>query len=196
MENFLKNQQLFDDIETSSNVSFRKTLHENIETKFLELSENFTNQIKEGINSLVRLKGELNLTKNFGEKISKQVESSKYGNWIFFSLFLSLLFLYGLILIVPFFYSPLKEFEYWQQWGIRLTISIPTGLILYFVFNQYRFYKLSYTKYQHLETFIGGGITSLHSLLDANSKLKDETSKSIADLFISIDDILKPIVIV
>lgn len=193
IEKFLQDTPIVTSIDANALEIFRQNFQNTMEKRFVDITNQFSVQVSEGINSLVRLKGELGLTKDFGDKIKDQVVGAKLGNWIFFSLFLISLILYGVTITVPFFYSPFKDFAYWEQWGLRLSFSIPIGLIIFFIYNQYRFYKLSYTKYQHLEIFLGGGITSLHSLLEANSTLKDDASKKIADLFINIDDILKPI---
>lgn len=193
IESIIEQNGIIASIDLGEFKRFQSYIQADIHTKFSDLTHLVESKISEGISNLLSLKGELELTKNFDEKIKSKVKSSNFGSWAFFTAFLVSIIGYGCLITLPFAIDPLKSLNSWEQIGIRVSISIPAGIIILFIYNQYRFYKLSHSKYEHLDIFLGGGISSLQSILGANEDLKIEINKKISDQFVNVDDLVRPI---
>lgn len=160
------------------------------EKKIDELSTAVREDISKGIQDLIGLKSELGLAKQFGGKIQEELKDAKVTEKNFFSAVIACLLLIPLINgVILFSYRSLDLLAKYLLMG-SVTLSIL--FISYFLYAQYRTYMMLRLRYTHLDGFLGGGATFLSQLLEAdNPEFKLEVNKKLAEMFMSLDDVLQ-----
>ncbi|MGI2873800.1 hypothetical protein ACRTC7_18800 [Vibrio fluvialis] len=160
------------------------------QTKIDELSAAVREDISKGIQNLIGLKSELGLAKQFGGKIQDELKDAKATEKTFFSALIACLVLIPFINgVILFSFSGLDLLSKYLLMG-SVTLSIL--FVSYFLYAQYRTYMMLRLRYTHLDGFLGGGATFLSQLLEAeNPEFKLEVNKKLAEMFMSLDDVLQ-----
>lgn len=170
------------------------TLESNIaastEKKVEELSTTVREDISKGIQDLIGLKSELGLAKQFGEKIQDELKNADSAEKNFFMAFI------GVLALIPFLnvfiLYKLTNLEAIEKYIVTGSVTISILVISYFFYAQYRTYLMLRLRYTHLDGFLGGGATFLSQLLEAeNPEFKLEVNKKLAEMFMSLDDVLQ-----
>ncbi|MCE7622111.1 hypothetical protein [Vibrio fluvialis] len=158
--------------------------------KIDELSAAVREDISKGIQDLIGLKSELGLAKQFGGKIQDELKDAKATEKTFFSALIVCLVLIPFINgVILFSFSGLDLLSKYLLMG-SVTLSIL--FVSYFLYAQYRTYMMLRLRYTHLDGFLGGGATFLSQLLEAeNPEFKLEVNKKLAEMFMSLDDVLQ-----
>lgn len=166
-------------------------LSESIDEQISGLSANLEEKVAHGIKDLIGLKSELGLAKEFGGKIQSELEAAQKKEQRFMLAFIIALVL---IPVSVFCTNSLTEGMTDAVSGYILKGSIAISLLFVslFFFSQYRTYMMIRLRYTHLDGFLGGGATFISQLLEADSPdLKLEVNKKLAEMFMSLDDVLK-----
>lgn len=173
----------------SANIeNLKEELINHIKEKLEELTTDIDKKITTGINSVLDLKAELGLTKNFEQKIKDELKSSQRSKTTFISLFILTL------ASIPIFLAtsniPLETENSAYIIATKAGVSLTLGFLSFFFFSQYKFYQLLTFRYTHLSGFLGGGATFIGQLINSDDpELKSGISKRLAELFIELDDI-------
>lgn len=157
-----------------------------------ELTTTVREDIKEGIHDLLSLKSEIGLAKEFGEKIKIELATAKEKETMFMNLFIRTLLVIPIILTIIYFVVNWMKIEGNSIYILQGSVSIPLLFISLFFFSQYRTYMMIRLRYTHLDGFLGGGATFIAQLLESdNPEFKLEINKKLAEMFMSLDDVLK-----
>lgn len=160
-----------------------------------ELTTTVRDDIKTGIDKLLNLKSELGLAEQFGEKIQNELKAAKKKEFLFMSAFIvTLLVIFPIVLLqtYSFAHDVTNKVDVSSAYILQGSVSIPLLIISLFFFSQYRTYMMIRLRYTHLDGFLGGGATFLSQLLESdNPEFKLEINKKLAELFMSLDDVLK-----
>src|SRR3990167_5569141 len=161
---------------------------ESYERNLEELTTDIDKKITTGINSVLDLKAELGLTKNFEQKIKDELKSSQRSKTTFILLFILTLALIPIFLATS--NTPLETENSAYTIATNVGVSLTLGFLSFFFFSQYKFYQLLTFRYTHLSGFLGGGATFIGQLINSDdSELKSGINKRLAELFIELDDI-------
>ncbi|ELC0660918.1 hypothetical protein SD340_004303 [Vibrio fluvialis] len=162
-----------------------------IESQIAELSSNLKEQIESGIKDLIGLKSELGLAKEFGEKIQSELEAAQKKEQRFMLAFIIALVLIPISVFCTNFLTEGMT-DAISGYILKGSIAISLLFVSLFFFSQYRTYMMIRLRYTHLDGFLGGGATFISQLLEADSPdLKLEVNKKLAEMFMSLDDVLK-----
>lgn len=172
---------------------FKEATLKEVRDELLGMKSELLTEFNKGINSLVQLKSELQLTGNFSDNISSQLKTAKAKSRSFFIWFIISLVVLAALLLLPFAIPSVEAMPWYFQLAVRLSIVFPIGFICHFLFNHYKFYKLAEIKYSHLNSFLGGGATHLTQLIQGNDQLKNEAFQKLSDMFLRIDDLMHAI---
>ena len=167
----------------------KRSISEDIHLMMDGTTEVITNKISDGIKDLIGLKSELGLAKEFGDKIKKELSVSsrkeRFFMWSLIGTILAIPLLNGIVnWLVPGGLDAIRYMLFGSITASLLFISI-------FLYAQYRTYMMLRLRYTHLDGFLGGGATFLSQLLESdNPDFKLEVNKKLAELFMSLDDVL------
>lgn len=171
-----------------------QSVFDEIQKRIEDLTTTVRQDIQTGINDLLNLKSELGLTKEFGGKIESELKAAKNKETLFMKLFIGTLAIIPIVLITIYVlaHSPDASIEAGSIYVLQGSVSVPLLFISLFFFSQYRTYMMIRLRYTHLDGFLGGGATFISQLLEAESPdLKLEVNKKLAEMFMSLDDVLK-----
>lgn len=162
----------------------------NIESDLLDLKNDVLTKVDSGIKSVLDLKAELGLEKNFSEKISGEIESSNKLKNRFMKAFIITALLIPVFLICTYLIDSISGLEKVELYFLRFGLSISLGVIALFSYSQYRLYQLVNLRYSHLHGFLGGGATFISQIIGTDQpELKNEINKKLAVLFMELEDI-------
>lgn len=161
-----------------------------IEQDILSLKTDVLTEFKNGINNLVELKSELGIYQNFSENIKQELGNNKRKSLWFLVGFITTIVSISALLIGSFFIEYFKDWSLANMIAIKLSITIPLGLLSYFLFAQYKLAQMITMKFTHLNGFLGGGVTYIGQLMEQDQDAKREINKRLAQMFIELDDIM------
>ncbi len=196
---FIEGNKIFDDIDefisdlpvpdqhSQEIESLKEEVINKIEGDFINLKNEVSLQIDEGINKLVGLNAELGLEKNFKTNIESDLKKANNHRYAFlFGFIVSVVFIPA-FLAVTFISEKLQNLEYIELLLLRFGVTLSLAVLSYFFFSQYKLYQLISLRYSHLFGFLGGGATFINQLIDGDSDSKDLVNKRMAELFMELE---------
>lgn len=166
------------------------SISEDTRDRIDELTDIVKFDIEKGIKDLIGLKSELGLAKQFGGKIQSELHRAKFTEFGFMIAFLTTLLMIPLSNVA--ILDTFTNIELTAKYIIMGSVSFSMLFISYFFYSQYRTYMMLRLRYTHLDGFLGGGATFLSQLLEAeNPDFKLEVNKKLAEMFMSLDDVLQ-----
>lgn len=159
----------------------------NIQSDFINLKNEVSLQIDEGINKLVGLEAELGLEKNFKTNIENDLKKSNNHRYAFLAGFIFSVLIIPIFLVSTFIFEVFKNLEYMELLLLRFGITLSLAVLSYFCFNQYKLYQLISLRYSHLYGFLGGGATFINQLIGGEDESKNVVNKRMAELFMELE---------
>lgn len=178
-------QQLFDRI-----TQLESSIYQNTKERVDTLTNVVRDDLNKGIQDLIGLKSELGLAREFGEKIQTELASAKKKEFRFMLAFIVALVLIPVsVFIEHYFITSIDDIS---SLILKGSVAVSLLFVSLFFFSQYRTYMMLRLRYTHLDGFLGGGATFISQLLESeNPEFKLEINKKLAELFMSLDDVLK-----
>lgn len=147
-------------------------------------------EITKGIERLINIKTELELSGDFSGSIKTRLEaakrSEKWSFWAMIALAVALVAVLSLISVIP----AARDLAWHQVVLLRVSILVPMLWVMTFLNRHYRVAKLASLKYAHLASFLGGGATHLQQLLQNDKEMQQVTRRRLAEMFLSLDEIM------
>lgn len=146
-------------------------------------------KIQSGIDDVLNIKRELELTDTFGSRIRSVVNDAPKkakSSLIVFGVTLALLLS---AMVGSFFVPSFKDLPWYASIGLRLSIGAPIFWFALVAFSEYKLHKLSEMKYDHLDRLLGGGASTIAQLVQSDEPAKAAVYRKLSELFLEIQDI-------
>lgn len=167
--------------------SLKSEVISKIESDFINLKNEVSLQINEGINKLVGLNAELGLEKNFKTNIESDLKKSNIHRYSFLAGFVLSVLIIPIFLACTFILDSFMSLEYIELLLLRFGVTLSLAVLSYFCFSQYKLYQLISLRYSHLFGFLGGGATFINQLIGGDNDSKDIVNKRMAELFMELE---------
>lgn len=169
---------------------FKKEVMSRIEEDIFNLKSEIASSVKDGISSLLTLKGELGLQKNYKEAMDNELSKTRIAKRLFMGAFIVCVLAIPVLLYFSFTLDAFKGQETIHLYVLRSGATVSLALLSYFFFHQYRLYQLIGLRYTHLQGLLGGGATFIGEIIGSENKdVRHEINRKMADLFMDFENI-------
>lgn len=174
-----------------------KIENESIKKNIAETT-NITEQIKKDLDDanqtikLLRdgqyLKTKEELIDAFSKSINYQKKKFNRDVRIYTTLFIVSLILISVALITSFTNSTFHAFPWYNSWGIRLSIILPSLAIVSFIYFNYKLSKIQLIRYSHIHDLVDCGYEYFRFVLN-DEQISSEYMKRILDNFLELKEL-------
>ncbi len=167
-----------------------ESIFRDTQKRFDELTANVREDFQSGLDELKDFKSTLKQVEDFGVNIESELKAARKKESWFMNSFIVTLVCIPLAVLAEHYW--LTSIDGINSYILKGSIITSLLFISLFHFSQYRTYMMIRLRYTHLDGFLRGGSSFVSQLVHSSDpELKLETNKKLADMFMSLDDVLK-----